>query len=449
MGRDFDVVCVGAGPCGEALATELSGSGLTLAMVEANLVGGECPYWGCVPSKTMIRNAETLKEAGRARELAAGRLDYEVDFAKSARRTWYMARDLDDGRPAKAITDGGASLYRGAAAVTGRDRVEVDGEVLTARRGLVLACGTSPAVPPIPGLDRIEPWTNREAVLARELPGSLAVIGGGAVGVELAQAFARFGTKVTVLQAMERLVPAEEPEAGELLRKHLEADGVAVITGARVTGVEPGLRVLLEGGRQVTAERLLLATGRRPNLNGFDLAAAGLRRTERGWLDVDAGTLAAAERIWAGGDVTGIAGFTHVAHYHGTLIGRRLRGEARPAHHAAIPRVTFTDPEIASVGLTEAQARERGIEVRVAQADAGNTARGYIHDFRDGLVKVVADRERKVVVGATVVSPRAGEIIQELVLALRAEVPLPILADTIHAFPTFSRVLQGVLDELR
>jgi pyruvate/2-oxoglutarate dehydrogenase complex dihydrolipoamide dehydrogenase (E3) component len=449
MDRDFDVICVGAGPCGEAVAAELRGSGLSLAMVEADLVGGECPYWGCIPSKTMIRNAETLKEADRARGLAASRVEYDVDFGKSAQRTLYMARDLDDSNPAKAITDGGASLLRGAAAILAADRVEVDGVALKARRAVVVASGSRAAPPPISGLDKVDYWTNREAVLARELPGRLAVIGGGAVGVELAQAFARFGTRVAVLQGVERLIPAEEPEAGDLLRKHLERDGITVITGARVTGVEPGLRVLLEGGQPVESERLLVATGRRPNLDGFDLPASGLHTSERGWLEVEPETLAAGERVWAGGDVTGIAGFTHVAHYHGTLIGRRLRGQERPANHVAVPRVTFTDPEVASVGLTEAQAKAQGINVRVASADAANSARGYIHDFQDGLVKLVADLDRRVLVGATIVSPRAGEMIHELVLALRAEVPLPVLADTIHAFPTFSRVLQGVLDELR
>jgi len=328
--------------------------------------------------------------------------------------------------------------------------VEVDGVALTARRGVVVATGTSPAVPPVPGLDGVEFWTNREAVLAKELPASLAVLGGGAVGVELAQGFARLGSRVTIVEGATRVAVAEEPEAGELLRRHLEAEGVKVITGARVSGASgdgSGVRLTLEGAEPVTAARLLVATGRRPNLAGFDLASVGVRTSSRGWIEVDQSTLLAADGIWAGGDVNGIGGFTHLADYHGRVIGRTLRGREVRANHSAVPRVTFTDPEIGSVGLTEAQARERGLDVRVTHADVGETARGYIHDFQGGLVKVAVDVERGVLAGATVVSPRAGEIVSELTLALRAQVPVPVLADTIHPFPTFSRVLQGVLNE--
>ena len=449
MEREFDVICIGAGPCGEAVATELAGGGLSLAVVEEHLVGGECPYWGCFPSKTMIRSAEVLAEAARARELAASRVDWELDFPKVARRVSWMARDLDDTRPARAIEEH-ATLLRGHGALRGPRRVEVDGVGLTARRGVVVCTGTSPLVPPIPGLDGVPHWTNRQAVLTGELPASLAVLGGGALGVELSQAFARFGTRVTVVEGAPRLVSAEEPEAGELLRRHLEADGVRVLTGVRAHAVErdgDGVRLLLEGREPVTAARLLVATGRRPNLDGFDLDAAGVRAAPRGWIEVDRASLLAAEGIWAGGDVNGIGGFTHLAHYHGTLIGRTLRGRGRPANHDAVPRVTFTDPEIGSVGLTEARARECGTDVRVVAVDAADSARGSIHGFEGGLVKAVGDAARGVLVGATIVSPRAGEMVAELTLAIRAGVPLPVLADTIHGFPTFSRVLQGVLDE--
>ena len=450
MDRDFDVICIGAGPCGEAVATELAGSGLTLAVIERGLVGGECPYWGCIPSKTLIRSAEVLKEAARARTLAASRVEVEVDFDRIARRTAWMARDLDDTRPAQAIQRG-ATLLRGHGVLTRPGRVDVDGVSLTARRGVVVCTGTLPAEPPIPGLDAVAHWTNREAVLARELPGSLAVLGGGAIGVELAQAFARFGASVTVVEGAPRLLAAEEPEVGELLLGHLQAEGIRVLTGARVTGVSAaadGVRLALAAGEPVTAERLLVATGRRPNLDGFDLAAAGVTTGPRGWIQVDRQSLVAGDGIWAGGDVNGIGGFTHLAHYHGTLIGRSLRGRGdRPAHHLAVPRVTFTDPEIAAVGEVEATARARDMDVRVVSVDAADTARGFIHDFHGGLVKLVVDAGRNVLAGATVVSPRAGEIIGELTLAIRAGVPLPVLADTIHGFPTFSRVLQGLFDE--
>ncbi len=449
--REFDVICLGAGPCGEAVATELAGAGLSLAVVEAHLVGGECPYWGCIPSKTLLRSAEVIAEAGRARKLAASRVEWDVDFPKVARRVSWMARDLDDTRPAAAIESGGATLLRGHGALVGPGRVEVDGVPLKARSGVVIATGTSPAVPPIPGLDTVDAWTNREAVLAKELPARLTVLGGGAVGVELAIGFARLGSAVTIVEGSPRLVSAEEPEAGDLLRRHLEAEGVRVLTGVRASRASrdgSGTRLELDGAEPVTGDRLLVATGRRPNLDGFDLAAAGVSTSPRGWVQVDPVSLRAAEGVWAGGDINGIGGFTHLANYHGTLIGRVLRGRgARPANHSAVPRVTFTDPEIGSVGLTEAQARERGLDVRVVSVDPAEAARGFIQDFQGGLVKVVVDAGRGLLAGATVVSPRAGEIIGELTLAVRAQVPLAVLADTIHAFPTFSRVLQQVLDE--
>jgi pyruvate/2-oxoglutarate dehydrogenase complex dihydrolipoamide dehydrogenase (E3) component len=447
--REFDVICIGAGPCGEAVARELAGAGLSLAVVEKHLVGGECPYYGCIPSKTLLRSAEVVAEAGRARELAASRVEWDVDFPKVSKRVWWMARDLDDTRPAEAIQQD-ATLFRGHGALTGPRRVEVDGVALTARRAVVVSTGTSPNVPPIPGLDGVDFWTNREAVLARELPASLAVLGGGAVGVELCQGFARLGTRVTIVEGAPRLVAAEEAEVGEVLRGHLEAEGIRVIIGARVSGVfrnGPDVSLTLEGAEPVTAARLLVATGRRPNLDGFDLAAAGIRTSPRGWVEVDQATLVAADGIWAGGDVNGIGGFTHLSDYHGRVIGRTLRGRACRADHSAVPRVTFTDPEIGSVGLTEAQARERGLDVRVVSADPGEAARGEIHGFAKGLVKLVVDAGRGVLAGVTIVSPRAGEMVSELTLAVRAGVPLPVLADTMHAFPTFSRVLQGVLDQ--
>ena len=390
-------------------------------MVENRLVGGECPYWGCIPSKTMIRSAETLAEAGRARNLAASRVDWTVDFPKVSKRVHWMARDLDDANAAKALEGNGARLFRATAVYRGDRQVELDsGERLRARRAVVIATGTRPAVPPLAGLDQVAHWTNREAVLAETLPESLAVVGGGAVGVELAQAFARLGSRVTVHQAMARLVHLEEPEAGRV-------------------------RVGRRRCRRPAAEDDL-----RPAVD-VDIIGSmkPIAKDQRGFVTVDRNTLEAPEAgVFAGGDVNGIYGFTHVSWYHGQVIGRRLRGESVRADHESIPRVTFTDPEIASVGLTEAQARERGLEVRTAVADAALTGRGYIHDLKKGLVKLVADRRAGVLVGATIVSPRAGEMLGELALAIKARVPLSVLNDTVHGFPTFSRVLQGLFAEL-
>jgi len=447
--QEFDVVCLGGGVAGEAIAGGLQGSGLTLAVVERELVGGECPYWGCIPSKTLLRSGETLEEAGRARTLAASWVEWDVDFPKVSKRVYWMARDLDDTRPAAAMEATGAKLVRGAGKLIDFRTVEVGGEQLVARKAVVIANGGTAVIPPIPGLDKVDFWTNRQATLPHELPGSLAVLGGGAVGVELGQAFARLGSKVTVIEAGPRILGAEEPEAAIALRPHLLADGMQLLVGDPVAGVEKesgGVIVTLKSGTTLHAERLLVATGRRPNFEAWQ--GIGLPQTERGWLKVDPATLEARVDVFGAGDVTGIGGFTHLAYYHGQIIARRLRGEDARADHSAVPRVTFTDPEVASVGISVAAAKERGLNVVTASADPAETARGYIHDFHDGAITLVADRDRGVLIGATLVTPRAGEILGELVLALKAGTPLRTLADVIHPFPAFNRVLGAVLQEL-
>jgi pyruvate/2-oxoglutarate dehydrogenase complex dihydrolipoamide dehydrogenase (E3) component len=454
--QEFDVVCLGGGVAGEAIAVGLKDSGLTLAVVERELVGGECPYWGCVPSKTLLRSSETLAEAGRGRVLAASRMEWAVDFPKVSKRVLWMARDLDDTRPAAAMAATGARLFRGEGALTDLRTVAVGTEALVARRALVIANGSTAAIPPIPGLDTVEFWTNRQAAIPKELPASLAILGGGAIGVELGQAFARLGSKVTIIEAGPKFLGLEEPEAGAALRPHLEADGITLMIGDPCVAVEPqsaepsrqrsAATLRLKSGARVSADRLLVATGRRPNAEAW--RTAGIAQTERGWLKVDPATLEAQPGVFGAGDVTGLGGFTHVAYYHGQVIARRLRGIDAKADHTAVPRVTFTDPEIASVGLSEAAARARGIEVVVASADPAETARGYIHDFHGGALKLVADRQRGVLIGATLVTPRAGEIVGELVLAIKLGTPLKTLADVIHPFPAFNRVLGGSLDEL-
>ncbi len=442
-------MCLGGGVAGEAIAGGLEGSGLTLAVVERELVGGECPYWGCIPSKTLLRSGETLKEAERARGLAASRVDWELDFPKISKRVFWMARDLDDTRPAAALQSTGATLVRGQGKLIDQKTVEVAGERYVARRALVVANGSTASIPPIAGLDTIEYWTNRQATLPRELPISLAVLGGGAIGLELGQAFARFGSKVTIIEAGPRLLGLEEPEAGAALKPHLEADGIELIEGDPCVGVEKGdagVVLKMKSGARVTAERLLVATGRRANFEAWE--SAGLPRTERGWLKVDTATLEVAPGVYAAGDVTGIGGFTHLAYYHGQVIARRLRGEEARADHSAVPRVTFTDPEVASVGMSEAAAREHGIDVETAFTDPAESARGYIHDFHGGMLKLVGDKRRGVLVGATLASPRAGEILGELVLAVKVATPVHALSDVIHPFPAFNRVLGAALGEL-
>ena len=449
MPQEFDVVCLGGGVAGEAIAGGLEGSGLSVVVVERELVGGECPYWGCVPSKTFLRSGETLTEAGRARTLAASRVDWDVDFPKVSKRVLWMARDQDDTRPAAALEATGAKLVRGEGKVVDLRTVESGGEQYMAKRALVIANGGTAAIPPIPGLDQVDYWTNRQAAAPRERPESLAILGGGAIGVELGQAFARMGTEVTVIEGGARFLGLEEPEAGVALKPHLEADGIRLIVGDACTGVEKAasyVMVKLKSGATVHAARLLVATGRRANFEAWQ--ASGLARTERGWLKVDPETLQAHDAVYGAGDVTGIGGFTHLAYYHGQIVARRIRGEDARADHVAVPRVTFTDPEVASVGLTAAAAQERGLDVITASADPGEAARGYIHDFHGGALKLVGDRAKGVLVGATLVTPRAGEVLGELILAIKAGTPLRILADVIHPYPAFNRVLGAALQDL-
>jgi pyruvate/2-oxoglutarate dehydrogenase complex dihydrolipoamide dehydrogenase (E3) component len=425
-------VCLGGGVAGEAIAVGLRDSGLTLAVVERELVGGECPYWGCVPSKTWLRSGETLSGADRARLLAASRVEWTVDFPKVSKRVLWMARNLDDSRPAAAMEATGSRLFRGEGKLTDLRTVAVGSERLIARRAVVIANGSTAAIPHIPGLDTVEFWTNRQAAIPRELPASLAILGGGAIGVELGQAFARLGSKVTVIEAGPTFLGLEEPEPGAALRPHLEADGITLMIGDPCIAVEKqsvgpsrqasALVVHLKSGAVVAADRLLVATGRRPNVEAW--RATGLAQTERGWLKVDPATFEARPGIFGAGHITGLGGFTHLAYYHGQVVARRLRGMDARADHTAIPRVTFTDPEIASVGLSEAAARARGIDVVVTTADPAETARGYIHDFHRGALKLIADRERGVLIGATLVTPRAGEILGELVLVMKLRTPI-------------------------
>src|SRR2546428_1028961 len=352
--QEFDVVCLGGGVAGEALAGELEGSGLSLAVVERELVGGECPYWGCVPSKTLLRSGETLEEAGRARTLAASRVEWDVDFPRVSKRVLWMARDLDDSRPSVALIKTAAKLGGGAGTMIDLRRIEVGGEQLVARKAVVIANGGTAAIPPIDGLDKVKYWTNRQAAVPRELPTRLVVLGGGAVGVELAQAFARLGSKVTIVEAGPRFLSLEEPEAGTALLPHLQADSIEVLVGdACVAGETQASDVILhlKSGAVVSRDRLLVATRRRPDYEAWK--AAGLTQTERGWLKVDPATLEARDGILGAGDITGIGGFTHLAYYHGQIVARRLRGQDARADHTAVPRVTFTDPEIASVGISE------------------------------------------------------------------------------------------------
>jgi pyruvate/2-oxoglutarate dehydrogenase complex dihydrolipoamide dehydrogenase (E3) component len=454
-----DVVVIGMGPGGEDVAGRLAEAGLDVVGVDRELVGGECPYWGCVPSKMMIRAANLLAETRRVPGMA-GDATVRPDWAPVAQRIRDEATDDWDDRVAVERFEGnGGRFLRGEGRILapgsrGRGsgnglRVAVGDRVVEARRGIVVATSTRPTIPPIPGLARVPYWTNREAIEAKELPSSLLVLGGGAVGAELAQVFARFGVEVTVVEALARLVPGDEPQAGELLAEAFDRDGIAVHTAAQVTEVRrDGARTAIEpaDGATLAAAQILVATGRRADLAAVGLGAVGVDESQP-WVPVD-DHLRVVDGVWAVGDITGKGAFTHVAMYQSPIVVADILGQPHaPADYRAVPRVTFTDPEIGAVGLTEAQARANGLDVRVGATRVPETARGWIHKAgNDGLIKLVEDADRGMLVGATAMAPTGGEILGLLTLAVHAEVPTDQLRQMIYAYPTFHR---GVEDALR
>jgi pyruvate/2-oxoglutarate dehydrogenase complex dihydrolipoamide dehydrogenase (E3) component len=451
MTASADVVVIGMGPGGETVAGSLAEAGLRVVGIERALVGGECPYWGCVPSKMMVRAADLLAEARRISR-AAGSASVVPDWAPVARRIREQATDSWDDRVAvDRFVGKGGIFVRGEGVISGPGRVTVDGTTYAASRAIVIATGTSPSIPPIPGLDSVRYWTNHDAAEAESLPCSLAVLGGGAIGLELGQVFTRFGVRVAVVEAADRLLPLEEPEAGSTIAEVFEREGIEVHTGARAENVsQEGDRVTLalDSGEAVMAERLLLATGRTANLDRLGIETIGLDPVAR-WIPTDP-HLRAVEGVWAVGDVTGKGAFTHVAMYQAAIATADILGrEGAPADYRALPRVTFTDPEVGSVGLTETEARRRGLTVRTGGALVAHSARGWIHGpGNEGFIKLVEDRERAVLVGATSVGPRGSEVLSMLALAIQAAVPVATLRAMIYAYPTFYRGIEDALGDL-
>jgi pyruvate/2-oxoglutarate dehydrogenase complex dihydrolipoamide dehydrogenase (E3) component len=449
--HEVDVVVLGLGPGGENAAERLATAGLSVAAVEARLVGGECPYWGCVPSKMMVRAADLLAEGRRIPGLA-GRSQIYPDWAPVAHRIREEATDdWDDKVAVDRFTSTGGTLFRGRGTITAPGEVTVGGDVLRARRAIIINTGTYPFVPPIEGLAGTPYWTNREAIEATAVPGSLAVLGGGAVGAELSQVFARFGARVTVIEGSGQLLLAEEPEAGALLAEVFGREGIEVRTGTRAQAVRhdgTAFTLALSDGSEVTADALLVAAGRRTDLPGIGVGAVGVDESAHA-IPVD-DHLRVAPGVWAVGDVTGHGAFTHMSMYQANIVVHDILGEeVSPAEYHAVPRVTFTDPEIGSVGLTEAQARERGLDVRTSCAAVPKSARGWIHQAgNDGFVKLVADAGQGVLVGASSAGPAGCEVLSTLTLAVHARVPLRRLREMIYAYPTFHRTIETALQEL-
>lgn len=448
--QTVDAIVMGLGPGGETVAGNLAEAGLDVVGIESELVGGECPYWGCVPSKMMIRAANLLAEARRIPGMA-GDVKVVASYAPVAARIRAEATDnWNDQVAVDRFTSKGGTFVRGAAKLIDKDTVAVAERVLKARTAIVVATGTHALIPPIPGLAGTPFWTNREAISAETPPESLIVIGGGAIGSELAQVFARFGSSVTVVEAAPTLVTQEEPAAGELLAQVFETEGIAVHTGTAVRHVShDGTQFSVTTDAQTfTATNLLIATGRGANLTAAGLEAIGVESGQR-WAPVDE-HLRITDSVWAVGDITGKGAFTHVATYQAAIATASILGEAGPgADYSALPRVTFTDPEIGSVGLTQKQALEQGRSIRVGTAQVPSTARGWLHKAgNEGFITIIEDVNAGALVGATSVGPAGGEVLGMLALAVHAKVPVSQLKSMIYAYPTFHRGIEDAIGNL-
>ena len=444
MSERFDAIVVGAGPAGEVAASRLGQLGLRTALVERELVGGECAYWACIPSKTLLRPAEVRFEAQRT----AGTSAPEQSWSELAEYRDYMVRHLDDSNQVAGYERDGVSVYKSQARFTGPGRVEVDGARLESER-IIVATGSDPAVPEIPGLAEAGYWTNREATSLHGIPESVVVLGGGPVGIELGQFLRRFGAEVTIVQRPDRLMAREDPAVGELIGERLREEGIEVRLGSRTLQIDKqgGRRVVrLADNSTMAADELLVATGRRPRVDGLE--ALGVRVAARG-VAID-GRCRAGDGVWAIGDVTGVMPFTHVGMYQARIVVDDIAGRSRAADYGAIPRVVFSDPEIAAVGLTEQRARDEGIEVATARVSLPEAiARPWTYEKEPrGELGLVADARHGRLVGAWAVAPLAGEWIHYAALAIKTKTALDVLRDSVAQFPTFSEAFLKGLEVL-
>lgn len=455
----FDVIVIGAGPAGENVAARVREHGLSVVVVESELVGGECSYWACMPSKALLRPTQVIhaaRSAPGAREAVTGDVDAGAVFSRRDE----MAGGWDDGGQVSWLSDHGIDLVRGHGRLAGERTVEVtdgDGGIVTlhAGRAVVVATGSAAAVPPIPGLAEAEPWGNRQMTALSDVPDGLVVIGGGVVGVEMAQAWRRLGAAdVTIVEMAEQVLPRHEPEAAAILQQALEDEGIVVRTGVTASSVERSddgrVTVSLESGGAARGAEVLVATGRRPRTDDVGLDTVGLEPGDVLEVDDQLRVSQVGDGwLYAVGDVNGRALVTHQGKYQARIAGDVIGGVDATAwaDHAAVPGVVFTDPEVASVGSTEAEAEDHGLEVRTASYDPARTAgAALLGDVRAGMAKLVIDDRRDVVVGATFVGPMVGEMLHAATVAIVGEVTIDRLWHAVPAFPTVSEVWLRLLE---